>query len=197
MTMLVVATGNVGKVKEMQALLEPLGWALAPKPENLEVEETGDTFAANACLKASQVAQATGNWAIADDSGLEVEALDFAPGVYSARYGKSDAERIERLLKALGNELNREARFVCVIAVARPDGAIVLQSEGVCPGKILHSPRGTGGFGFDPIFYVPDHCLTFAEMPTTLKQSISHRGRAFRALLPQLESLMQEVKLDG
>jgi len=193
MTVLVVATGNVGKVKEMQSLLAPLGWELTLKPDDLDVEETGDTFAANACLKASQVAQVTGNWAIADDSGLEVEALNSAPGVYSARYGKSDAERIERLLNELGNDLNREARFVCVIAVASPDGAIVLQSEGVCPGRILHTPRGTGGFGFDPIFYVPEHRLTFAEMPTALKQSISHRGRAFQALLPQLVAWKSKV----
>ncbi|WP_181357743.1 RdgB/HAM1 family non-canonical purine NTP pyrophosphatase [Stenomitos frigidus] len=189
MTVLVVATGNPGKLKEMQAYLAGLDWALALKPDALEVEETGATFAENACLKASHVAQATGEWAIADDSGLEVDALDGAPGVYSARYGHSDAERIERLLNELGNELNREARFVCVIAIARPDGAIALQAEGSCPGRILHSPRGTGGFGYDPIFYVPNQGLTFAEMSTTQKRTISHRGKALQALLPRLKSL--------
>ena len=100
-----------------------------------------------------------------------------------------DAERIERLLNELGNELNREARFVCVIAIARPDGTIALQAEGVCPGRILHSPRGTGGFGYDPIFYVPEKGLTFAEMTSAQKRTVSHRGKAIQALLPQLKAL--------
>jgi XTP/dITP diphosphohydrolase len=190
MTLLVVATGNPGKLREMQAYLTGLDWELTLKPDNLEIEETGDTFAANACLKASQVAQATGEWAIADDSGLEVHALDGAPGIYSARYGKTDTERIERLLLELGNELNREAQFVCVVAIARPDGSVALQSEGICPGEILHRPRGTGGFGYDPIFYVPNQRMTFAEMTPELKRHYSHRGKAFQALLPQLQTLV-------
>lgn len=190
MSLLVVATGNPGKLREMQEYLGDLGWELTLKPDELEIEETGDTFAANACLKASEVAQATGKWAIADDSGLEVDALDGAPGIYSARYGKTDAERIERLLLELGNELNREARFVCVVAIARPDGSIALQTEGVCQGEILYTPRGTGGFGYDPIFYVPDRSMTFAEMTPNLKRSVSHRGKAFQALLPQLSKVM-------
>jgi XTP/dITP diphosphohydrolase len=189
MTVLVVATGNPGKLKEMQAYLAGLDWELTLKPEALDIEETGVTFAENAHLKASQIAVATGEWAIADDSGLEVDALDGAPGVYSARYGHSDAERIERLLNELGNELNREARFVCVIAIARPDGTIALQAEGVCPGRILHSPRGTGGFGYDPIFYVPERGVTFAEMSSAQKRTVSHRGKAIQALLPQLKTL--------
>ncbi|MDR9893905.1 RdgB/HAM1 family non-canonical purine NTP pyrophosphatase [Aetokthonos hydrillicola Thurmond2011] len=185
MTLLVVATGNPGKLKEMQAYLADSGWELTLKPEELEIEETGDTFAANACLKASQVALATGNWAIADDSGLQVDALNGAPGVYSARYGKTDSERISRLLNELGDEENRGAQFTCVVAIARPDGAISLQSEGICRGEILKSPRGQGGFGYDPIFYVPDKQLTFAEMTSESKRSISHRGRAFASLLKQ------------
>ncbi|XGV99021.1 MAG: RdgB/HAM1 family non-canonical purine NTP pyrophosphatase [Leptolyngbya sp. BL-A-14] len=189
MTVLVVATGNPGKLKEMQAALAGLEWELTLKPAELDVEETGATFAENACLKASEIAIATGEWAIADDSGLEVEALDGAPGVYSARYGKTDADRIERLLNELGNELNREAQFVCVIAIARPDGTIALQAEGICPGRILHSPRGDGGFGYDPIFYVPEQRLTFAEMSSEQKRLVSHRGKAFQALLPQLNEL--------
>jgi XTP/dITP diphosphohydrolase len=189
MTVLVVATGNPGKLKEMQTALAGLEWEVTLKPPELDVEETGATFAENACLKASEIAIATGEWAIADDSGLEVEALDGAPGVYSARYGKTDADRIERLLNELGNELNREAQFVCVIAIARPDGTIALQAEGICPGRILHSPRGSGGFGYDPIFYVPDQRLTFAEMSSEQKRLVSHRGKAFQALLPQLNEL--------
>lgn len=187
--LLVVATGNPGKLREMQAYLADLAWELTLKPEELEVEETGDTFAANACLKASEVALATGNWAIADDSGLQVDALGGAPGVYSARYGKTDSERITRVLRELDNQTNRQAQFACAVAIARPDGAIALQSEGVCRGEILQSPRGNGGFGYDPIFYVPELQLTFAEMTPDLKRSISHRGKAIEALLPQLAIL--------
>ncbi|HEY9651860.1 MAG TPA: RdgB/HAM1 family non-canonical purine NTP pyrophosphatase [Coleofasciculaceae cyanobacterium] len=189
MKLLVVATGNPGKLREMQAYLTESDWELQLKPPELEIEETGDTFSANACLKASATAEATGQWAIADDSGLEVDALDGAPGVYSARYGKTDTERIERLLGELGNELNREARFVCVIAIARPDGSIAVQAEGTCPGEILRSPRGMGGFGYDPIFYLPEQRLTFAEMTPELKRRYSHRGKAFEALLPQVSHL--------
>lgn len=184
---LVVATGNLGKLREMQAYLTNLGWELILKPAQLEIEETGDTFAANACLKASQVAQATGTWAIADDSGLQVDALNGAPGVYSARYGKTDRERILRLLGELGDSSNRQAQFVCAIAIASPDGAIELQAEGSCRGEVLHAPRGTAGFGYDPIFYVPAYQMTFAEMPPDLKHKISHRGQAFQNLLPQMQ----------
>jgi XTP/dITP diphosphohydrolase len=186
---LVVATGNPGKLKEMQAYLTDLGWELTLKPADLEVEETGDTFIANACLKASQVAKATGNWAIADDSGLQVDALDGAPGIYSARYGKTDAERIGRVLQELGDTTNRQAQFVCAVAIARPDGAIAMQAQGICRGEILTAPRGTQGFGYDPIFYVPARQMTFAEMPPQLKHEISHRGQAFKALIPQLSIL--------
>ncbi len=187
--LLVVATGNPGKLKEMQAYLADLGWELTLKPDDLEIEETGETFAANACLKASQVAKVTGNWAIADDSGLQVDALDGAPGVYSARYGKTDRERISRLLEALGDEQDRQAQFVCAVAIARPDGVIALQAEGICRGEILYAPRGIRGFGYDPIFYVPAQQMTFAEMPAELKREISHRGQAFKALIPQLKIL--------
>lgn len=186
MPKLVVATGNPGKVTEMQAYLTDTDWQLVLKPAELDIAETGDTFIANACLKASQVAQATGHWAIADDSGLQVDALNGAPGLYSARYGTSDRDRIERLLAELEGEPNRTAQFVCAIAVARPNGAIALQEEGICRGEILTAPRGTGGFGYDPIFYVPELQQTFAEMPAATKHTISHRGRAFAAILPQM-----------
>ncbi len=189
MTVLVVATGNPGKLKEMQAYLTDKRWDLRLKPPEIEVEETGSTFAENACLKASEVAAATGAWAIADDSGLAVDALGGAPGIFSARYGATDADRIARLLSELDNQPNRHAQFICVVAIARPDGTIVLQAEGNCPGEILRSPRGAGGFGYDPIFYVPQHQQTFAEMSADLKHRVSHRGRAFNSLLAQLENL--------
>ena len=188
--LLVVATGNPGKLKEMQVYLQDLAWELELKPSDLEIEETGETFIANACLKASEVAKATGEWSIADDSGLMVDALNGQPGIYSARYGKTDADRISRLLKELGSEQNREAQFVCAIAIARPDGTIALQVEGICRGEILHTPRGTGGFGYDPIFYVPAQQQTFAEMTPDIKRAQSHRGRAFQALIPQMANIV-------
>ena len=187
--LLVVATGNPGKLKEMQAYLADSGWELALKPEDLDVEETGETFAENACLKASEIAKVTGSWAIADDSGLKVDTLNGAPGVYSARYGNTDTERIERLLRELGDQENRQAQFVCAIAVANPQGEIVIQSEGICHGEILFAPSGDGGFGYDPVFYVPEKQLTFAQMTTDLKKSISHRGNALKALVPRLKAL--------
>jgi XTP/dITP diphosphohydrolase len=186
---LVVATSNPGKLREMQEYLVNLDWELQLKPEELEIEETGDTFIANACLKASSIAKALGEWAIADDSGLAVDALDGRPGIYSARYGKTDKQRIDRLLKELGDNTNRQAQFVCAIAIARLDGSIALQTEGICRGEILDTPRGVNGFGYDPIFYVPEQQQTFAEMNPEIKHEISHRGRAFQALIPQLQQI--------
>ena len=186
---LVVATGNPGKLKEMQAYLTGLDWDLQLKPAELEIEETGTTFRENACLKASQVAKATGQWAIADDSGLAVASLGDAPGIYSARYGQTDAERIERVLRELGDSSDRRAKFICVVAIARPDGSIAYETEGVCEGEILTAPRGNNGFGYDPIFYVPQQQQTFAEMEAIVKQRLSHRGKAFELLLPQLQNL--------
>jgi XTP/dITP diphosphohydrolase len=183
MKKLIVATGNPGKVREMQQYLTNLPWQLEIKPEHLEIEETGTTFQENACLKASQVAKATGEWAIADDSGLAVAALNGAPGLYSARYGKTDQERIARLLNELKNDNNRQAEFICAIAVARPDGSIAIETEGICQGEIATQPRGNNGFGYDPIFYVPEYQQTFAEMTPELKQKISHRGKAFATLM--------------
>ncbi|MCU0536441.1 MAG: RdgB/HAM1 family non-canonical purine NTP pyrophosphatase [Hydrococcus sp. Prado102] len=186
MKKLVVATGNPGKLREIQEYLTDLVVELHLKPDSLEIEETGTTFVENACIKASQVAKALGEWAIADDSGLEVEALNGAPGIYSARYARSDRERIDRLLEELGDSTNRQARFVCAIAIARPDGAIAASVEGICPGEILYTPCGTSGFGYDPIFYVPEEKQTFAQMKPEIKRKISHRGKAFEKLIPQL-----------
>jgi XTP/dITP diphosphohydrolase len=178
MTELVVSSGNPGKLQEMQAYLADTGWQLSLKPADLEIAETGTTFSENAILKARETALATGKWSIADDSGLEINALDGAPGVYSARYADTDAARIERVLTELQDCSDRSARFVCAVAIARPDGAIAAQFAGVCPGEILLAPRGDGGFGYDPIFYVPSAGLSFAEMPAATKKQVSHRGRA-------------------
>ncbi|MDJ0511324.1 MAG: RdgB/HAM1 family non-canonical purine NTP pyrophosphatase [Crocosphaera sp.] len=189
MRKLIVATSNPGKLQEMQEYLIGLNWELSLKPPEIDVEETGKTFLENAILKASQVAKALGEWAIADDSGLVVEALNGAPGLYSARYGDNDQARIERVLKELGNTHNRQAKFVCAIAMAKPNGSIALQTEGICQGEILKQPQGVQGFGYDPIFYVPRYQQTFAQMTPTLKRDISHRGQAFSLLLPQLSQL--------
>ncbi len=186
---LIVATGNPGKVQEIKEYLTGLPWELQLKPANLDIEETGTTFIANARLKASEVAKALGEWAIADDSGLAVDALNGAPGLYSSRYGKTDTDRINRLLTELGDTKNRQAKFICAIAIASPDGKIVLETEGICPGEILHSPRGNGGFGYDPIFYVPTKQQTFAEMSAAIKGKVSHRGVAFAQLMPDLQKL--------
>ncbi len=187
---LIVATSNPGKLREMQEYLAGLNWELQLKPNSLEIEETGDTFMANACLKASQVAVALGEWAIADDSGLAVDALHGAPGLYSARYGSTDEERIGRLLRELGDREDRQARFICAVAMATPDGLIAYQSEGVCEGEILFQPLGNKGFGYDPIFYVPQEQKTFAQMLPAIKRELSHRGKAFEALLPQLKKIV-------
>ncbi|MFM7651427.1 MAG: RdgB/HAM1 family non-canonical purine NTP pyrophosphatase [Vulcanococcus sp.] len=204
-TVLVIASGNAGKLREFSELLADLGLETRPQPEGLEVEETGNTFAVNARLKAMAVARATGCWALADDSGLSVDALGGAPGVHSARYADSDAARIARLLRELADAsaattiggspeatspANRHARFTAALAVADPTGQVVLEVEGHCPGTILEAPRGAGGFGYDPVFFVPEAGLTFAEMSHGQKAELGHRGRAFAALKPQLQALL-------
>jgi XTP/dITP diphosphohydrolase len=193
MTKLIVATSNPGKLKEMQAYLSDSHWELALKPAELDVDETGDTFAANACLKASEVAIALNCWAIADDSGLQVDALDGAPGIYSARYADTDKKRIDRMLAELSDfpaPSQRRAQFVCAVAVARPDGTIAAQAEGICRGEILTAARGVDGFGYDPIFYVPAKQLAFAEMSVEVKRSSSHRGLAFAIIREKLSSIV-------
>ncbi|MGD1700866.1 RdgB/HAM1 family non-canonical purine NTP pyrophosphatase [Dapis sp. BLCC M229] len=187
--LLVVATGNPGKLQEMQEYLADLNLQLQLKPKDLEIEETGETFLANARLKATEVAKFTGEWAIADDSGLAVDALDGRPGIYSARYAPTVAEQIERVLTELGDNSNRQAQFVCALVIARPDGTVALETEGICGGEILYTPRGNGGFGYDPIFYVPAEEKTFAEMSGEMKRSLSHRGQAFKILLPQIKAM--------
>jgi XTP/dITP diphosphohydrolase len=189
MVRVIVATGNPGKLAELKDYLQVLNWTLALKPEEIEVEETGATFIENARLKASEVAIATQSWAIADDSGLSVMALGGAPGVFSARYGTSDEARIHRVLRELGDRTDRQAEFVCAIAIARPDGTIALETEGRCPGEILYEGQGAGGFGYDPIFYVHAQGKTFAEMSSADKERYSHRGIAFEQLMPQLKML--------
>ena len=205
-TPLVIASGNAGKIREFAALLADLPLEIRAQPEGLEVEETGATFAENARLKATAVALASGCWALADDSGLAVAALGGEPGVHSARYAATDAERIARELEAAlrdpfppGDDplttaasviADRSARFTAALALADPSGAIRLEVEGHCPGVILEAPRGAGGFGYDPVFLVPELGQTFAEMDKATKGRIGHRGRAFALLEPGLRQLL-------
>ncbi len=193
---LVIASGNAGKVREFAALLAALPLQVRPQPPGLEVEETGSTFAENARIKAIAVARATGAWALADDSGLSVEALGGAPGIHSARYAPTDAARIDRLLTELDQALavdpsaGRSARFVAALALAAPDGQVLLEVEGQCVGEILPAAQGAGGFGYDPVFLVPELGLSFAELDRETKGRVSHRGQAFALLEPGLRSLL-------
>ena len=186
----VMATRNRGKLKELRTLLGPgvIARSVADFPAAPEVVEDGDTFEDNAVKKALSAAQATGHVAVADDSGLEVDALNGAPGVTSARFagpGADDGARNARLLQLLdGTPADRRgARFRCVIAVATDDG-VCRTAEGVCRGRILSSPRGDSGFGFDPVFEVPELGQSFAELTEEQKNRISHRGIALRKALP-------------
>lgn len=175
----VIATHNKHKLQELQRILTPLGIE-AVTADLSEVEETGTTFAENACLKAKAACKETGLPAVADDSGLEVDALDGRPGVYSARYageGATDAQRIEKLLGELSEvpAEKRGARFVSAICCVFPNGDI-LRAEGECPGSIAFVPAGEDGFGYDPIFLCGEK--TFAQMTATEKDAVSHRGKA-------------------
>ena len=196
---LLIATGNKGKVAELRSLLAGLPVRLrnlAEFPSAREVEETGRTFADNAALKAGGYAGQTGLWTLADDSGLEVDALGGAPGVFSARYGgagATDAARVERLLAALSGAGagERGARFVCVVAIADPRGRIMNLSTGTCEGRIARAPRGTRGFGYDPVFLPNGYEQTFGELPAEIKQEISHRALALKAALSFLATRFQ------
>ena len=192
---LLVATRNAGKKREYERLLEGLSLELVTLDDlgiDLEVAETGDTFAANALLKAAGYAEASGLPTLADDSGLEVDALGGAPGVRSARYadeagGASDEDRYRLLLANLQGvpEEERTARFRCVIAVSWPDGGVDT-AVGAVEGRIAEAPRGAHGFGYDPVFYLPEFGRTMAELGPEVKNRISHRARAALAIRPAI-----------
>lgn len=186
---LVIASGNPHKVEELSAMLDLKGLEVRRKPVHLEVEETGATYLENARLKAEAVASFTGHWALADDSGLEVDALDGAPGLFSARYAPTDHERIHRLLHAMGDSLYRGASFRSAMALADPGGTTVLEAEGECRGLILRAPEGHGS-GYDSIFYVREAGSSYARMGPHLRSKLGSRGKAARALAPGLRQLL-------
>jgi XTP/dITP diphosphohydrolase len=201
---LLIGTGNRAKGAELTALLEPLGYCvttLIDVADPIEVVEDGDTFAANAHKKAIEQALHLSRWVLADDSGIEVDALGGAPGVYSARYAGPDAtdqENNSRLLFELGEKPpgQRKARYVCHMALSDPDGNLRAEASGICRGAILTEPAGTNGFGYDPLFEVAEYHRTFGQLGPSIKRAISHRARALRAMVAQLKNLAQSDTWD-
>ena len=196
----VLASRNAKKSREIRDLLAPVGIPLrsvAEFPAAHEVDETGTTFAENAALKATQIAKVLGRWTIGEDSGLRVDALQGAPGVYSARYsdpGATDARNNAKLIAALASipPEKRGAEYVCHVAVADPTGQILLSFESTCRGRIIDTACGANGFGYDPYFQVREYHQTFGELSPLVKQQLSHRARAFRRLIPELVRVLSE-----
>ena len=197
---IVLASRNKKKTQEIADLLATIGFTVVPVtefPEIPEVEEDGDTFAANAAKKATEVARALNQWVIGEDSGLMVDALKGAPGIYSARYsgeGATDERNNEKLIRELADvpDDKRGAGYLCSVALSNPTGEVRIAAEGTCRGRIQHEPSGSGGFGYDPYFLIPEFHRTFADLSPLVKQKLSHRARAFAKFLPQLLSICHE-----
>ena len=194
MKKLIVGSRNEGKIREIRAVLADLPFDVTGLPDAgiPDAEETGATFQENAVIKAKYYSQHTGEYCLADDSGLEVDALGGAPGIYSARYAgenATDADNNRKLLHSLAEvpTEQRTARFRSVLALAGPDGSLLL-AEGVCEGVLLTEERGAGGFGYDPLFYMPEHGKTLSEMTLVEKNAVSHRGNALRSFKRKLLS---------
>ena len=195
---LVLGTHNRKKRLELAQLLEPYPVELKTLEDftdAIEVEETGDTFAANAILKASEQAIQLKQWVLGEDSGLSVAALDGAPGVYSARFSganATDTSNNELLIEKLHGKpvAERNAWYTCNMALSDPSGSVAFQTEAYCHGRILSEPRGTAGFGYDPLFEIPEYHQTFAEMGNTVKSILSHRARAHRLFMRKLIHLL-------
>ena len=193
----ILASHNKGKLAEMQKILGEMGVEVVLQSDlglDLEPEEDGTTFTENARIKARAVMEASGLPAIADDSGLCVDALNGAPGVYSARYGGEgldDRGRYMLLLQTMRGQTTRAAHFTCAIACAFPNGDTIT-AEGQAPGTIAFAPMGEGGFGYDPVFFVPDKAKTFAQLTQEEKAEISHRGKALREFTAKLETYLKK-----
>ena len=196
----ILASKNQHKLTELSAILSQLGFEIALESEyglDIDVEETGTTFEENSFLKADAVMKASGLPVLADDSGLMEDALDGAPGVYSARYGHkaSDKERTAYLLENMKDvpEERRGAKFVCVITCLFPDGRKIV-ARGECPGVIARAPHGENGFGYDPVFYLPELGMTYAELPSEQKNAISHRARALQDFCRKYQEVQNHDK---
>lgn len=191
---LVIGTTNLAKGRELEELLAPHGFeikTLQDFPKTLDVVEDGDSFAANAQKKATEQAAHLNAWVLADDSGLVVDALKGAPGIYSARFAgenATDADNNAKLIQDLGDTpaAKRSAHYYCHISVADPKGSIRAESSGTCHGLIRQEPSGSNGFGYDPLFEVREYHQTFGQLGPSVKRAISHRARALRAIVPQL-----------
>ncbi len=199
---LVVGTHNKKKLRELKYLLQPFGVSLSSLseiPDAIEVEETGTTFEENACLKASEQAIHLRQWVLGEDSGLSVAALDGSPGVYSARFSGTDAtdeSNNSLLLEKLGDLPleKRVAWYTCHMALSDPLGKIHINCESRCYGRIVMQERGTGGFGYDPLFEIMEYHQTFGELGDTIKSVLSHRARANRKFVPQLLALINQQR---
>ena len=194
----ILASKNPHKLTELSAILSQHGFEIALESEyglDIDVDETGTTFEENSLLKAEAVMKASGLPVLADDSGLMVDALDGAPGVYSARYGhkSSDGERTEFLLENMKDvpDDKRTAKFVCVITCLWPDGRKIV-ARGECPGVITREVHGENGFGYDPVFYLPELGMTYAELPSEQKNAISHRARALQEFCRQYQQMQEK-----
>lgn len=194
---IVLASRNKKKTQEVAELLAPVGFrviSVMEFPGVSEVDEDGQTFAENAAKKATQVAREIGQWVIGEDSGLMVDALHGAPGIYSARFSGPDAtdeQNNQKLLKELANipDDRRGAGYVCSVALSNPAGQVVLTAEGTCRGRLLREASGAGGFGYDPYFLIPEYHQTFGQLSSLVKHRLSHRARAFAQFIPRLRSL--------
>ncbi len=197
---IVLASRNQKKAREVAEILAPAGFRVIPVtefPAVPEVEEDGLTFAANAAKKASEVARHLGQWVIGEDSGLQVDALNGGPGIYSARYsgeGATDEKNNQKLMAELINvpEEKRGAGYLCSVALSSPAGDIRVACEGTCRGRILREANGAGGFGYDPYFLIPEYHLTFGQLSSVVKHRLSHRARAFAKFVPLLLTIQDE-----
>ena len=183
--LLTIASGNPRKVAEIESMLGPLPLSFQRQPSDLSVQETGSTYLENALLKAQAAAKITGSWTIADDSGLEVDALNGKPGIYSARFAKSNNEKIKRILEALGDSPYRSARFHSVMVLCNPNGEPIKNAEGICWGELRHSPAYEGG-EFESLLWVREAQCTYGEFNQVQLIKLGSRGKAARAIAPYL-----------
>jgi len=187
MKRIVLATQNENKLKEMQAIFKHFAIEIINPPQGFDPIEDGETFFDNSLIKAKAASELMNLPALADDSGLEIEALGGEPGIYSARWADTHSERIEKAIKSLDGQSNRNAQFVCTMTLTDKDGNLLHSTKGVCKGQIIEEEKGSGGFGYDPIFFIPKLGKTMAELTMDQKNKISHRSIALREMLKFLK----------